>query len=59
MFAIFLSLTYSFLKKENVIKYKQHLDNKFIVPLDEIILYYIVQADIISWDEQVSSYVES
>lgn len=25
--------------------------------LDEIILYYIVQADIMFWDEQVSNYV--
>lgn len=25
--------------------------------LDEIIFYYTVQADIMSWDEQVSNYV--
>lgn len=52
--AVFLSPESTFSKKANTINYRQLLD-KSIVHTDEIILDDIVQADIKSWNEQVSN----
>lgn len=52
--AVFLSPESTFSEKANAINYRQLLD-KSIVHTDEIILDDIVQADIKSWNEQVSN----